>query len=93
MDKEIDRNDMKYIWFNWFLANKKYWPYTLSYAKLNNNQLHIWHDEEIWYDLFDRQSMIDQFPWKAEIFDKENYDHAIGNFARNIAERILRWNL
>jgi hypothetical protein len=74
---EIDRNDAKNIWWDWFVTNKKYWPHGLTYAKLNRTQAHIWHDNELWYDLLNRHSMIDKFPWKAKIDDKENYDHAI----------------
>jgi hypothetical protein len=92
VEMNISGNDMKHIWWDWFLANKKYWHHGLTYARLNRAQTHIWLDTEIWYDLLNRHGMIDKFPWKAEIEDKENYDHAIGNFAGNISARILRFS-
>lgn len=83
--EKITEMDMKYIWWNWVLANKRQWPIHFTYPRLRKIQMVIFNSYNIWYDLFERHNMINQFPWIAIHNDRENYNHAISNFIGNIA--------
>jgi hypothetical protein len=37
-------------------------------------------DDLMWSDVLWRHGLVGQLPWDARGLDKDNYDHAMGNF-------------
>jgi hypothetical protein len=86
----ITEDDMKHIWLNWLLANKKYLPNGFTHQKLINKLNEVWNNKNLWYDLFSRHTMLDKLPWDIKERKPFIYDHAIGNFIGNISSIVLR---
>ena len=83
-------NNNKMIWWNYFLANQEYWTYGLTYSKLKKMKDLIFFYKPLWEDLFQRHNTYQVFPWNMKEWDKENFEHAIGNFSGIITELAYR---
>ena len=80
----------KNIWWYWFVSNRKYWGDKLTYAKIVKLKEVIFQDKYIWDDLLNRHNMLNKFPFVEQQSDKDNYDHAIGNFACSIYKKAIK---
>jgi len=76
--------DERRIWYDWFVyrffVHKEGGGHGITMAKLRKNENAILSDDLVWSDVLWRHGFVNTFPWKAILFDKANYDHAMGNF-------------
>jgi len=81
-------DDIKEIWWLYFLAHKEHWAYGLNMAKLKKLKTNIFDDSFLWSDLFDRHAYMAALPWQVK--KDEQFNHAIGNFAGMITEHAIK---
>ncbi len=79
---------MKEQWFDYLLENKKYWPYGVTAKRLEKIKAAVFADEDIMYDLLERHNGKIVTPQEMLADNKAWFDHCIGNFACNIAEKM-----
>lgn len=86
---------MKEKWFEYILNNRQLWPKGVTHKRLLLAKESILNDRHIMYDLLDRHGCRDYSPEQLEQMDKALFEHAVSNFASNIALKIrelLAWN-
>lgn len=91
--RNILRDDMKNIWWNWFVCNRQYHSRGLTFAKLKKIKLVIFDNNDIWFDLFERHDFFQYFPWEAEEKHEFDYKHAIGNLNAMVTAIAIKKNL
>lgn len=76
--------DDRRIWYYWFvtcfLVHGEGGGHGITPAKLRKLETVILGDDLMWSDVLWRHGLVGQLPWDARGLDKDNYDHAMGNF-------------
>ena len=84
---------MKEKWFQFIIDNKEYWTNGMTVKRLQKVKSHVFEDEPTMSDLLNRHGAIDKTPEEMKLFDRNLFDHCIGNFVCNIHYIMMDRNI
>jgi hypothetical protein len=79
---------MKQLWWDYIVNNKKYWANGFTYPRLAKVKEHVFADKDIMWDLMVRHDGANLTPQQMQVSCKETFDHCVGNFFCNIANKM-----
>lgn len=93
---EINHNTRR-VYYNWFISrwavHKEGGGNGVTAKRIKDCENVILNDNILWFDVVGRHGLNGIWPWDA-MNDKQNYDHAMGNFWGAIYPLLLtgRWH-
>ncbi len=76
-------------YFAWVVNNKKHWCHGFTLKRLEAVKQHVFSNDDIMWDLFERHRFIDFTPEEAKQNDLESFWHGIGNFTSSILYTMM----
>lgn len=83
MNNEVNvktREEMKEIYWKYFLRNPKYWGNGFTKKRLEKIKPVVFADVQFWWDILDRHMGKDYAPSLLKKLNESIYDHCMGNF-------------
>ena len=80
--------EMKEVWWNYVVENKKTWVNGFTLQRLWKVRSWVLNDPDIMFDLLYRHNGEKESPEDMKIKEPVSYNHCIGNFVCNIRYRM-----
>jgi len=84
---------MKEIWYDFVKENKEYWTNGMTLIRLEKVKNSVFADSNIMWDLMTRHGAKSMTPNEMKAFNKQLFDHCIGNFVCNIHYKMMDMKL
>ena len=80
---------MREVWYKYVVNHPEYWTNGMTVKRLEKVKNAVFTDTNIMYDLLNRHNARKETPLVMKKFDKEQFDHCIGNFVTNIHYKMM----
>ena len=87
------RSKAKLLYWNYFKENKKYWGNGFTQKRLDKIASQVLCDGDFWDDILIRHGGIDFSPNALRKFNKDTYDHCMGNMTGMIMQRFVEFKI